>query len=191
MRFTTAYSLIILGGALGLISSLSAQSGSDTYGMPVRVPTTHSGPAFSTPNNATAGTAGAGTSQPGGSSTSDSASSGTGSSGGNGSGSTAGPRDNTVSDDSAVRGKPADITTAIARERVIDTGDKGVEIDKATKTTKPSDKTFTPGLLDTVSDISKVSAQKDQGAVAKDEASHSKPKPAASEKDKDDSQKKN
>ena len=77
-----------------------------------------------------------------------------------------------------------------SREKVIDTGDKGLEIDQTAKT-KPTDKTFAPGLLDTVNDISKVSAQKEQGAVSKDQDSQSRHRLAAPEKDKDDSQKKN
>lgn len=81
------------------------------------------------------------------------------------------------------------VSTAIAREKVIDTGDKAVDTAKPAKA-ESSDKTFAPGLLDTVSDISKVSAQGERGAVAQDEDSQFKQKPAASE-DKDDSHKKN
>jgi hypothetical protein len=77
----------------------------------------------------------------------------------------------------------SDFATQIAREKVIDTGDKGVETDKQEKS-EPSDKTFAPHLLDTVSDISAVSAQKEHGSGSKTDDSKS----AASE-DKNDSRK--
>jgi hypothetical protein len=53
-----------------------------------------------------------------------------------------------------------------------------------------SDKTFAPGLLDTVSDISAVGAQKAQSSSSNEEDSQSKTKPRASE-DKGDSHPKN
>src|SRR5438067_2334486 len=58
----------------------------------------------------------------------------------------------------------AAVATEIKREKVIDTGDKAVETDKVAKPTS-SDKTFAPGLLDTVSDISAVGAQKAQSSA--------------------------
>lgn len=185
MKFTTVCSLIIVGGALGLISSVSAEPGE--FGMPVRVPTTHSGPAFNPPPGASTGT-----SQPGSPSTSDSASSSGGSSS-NGSGSSAGPasaRDNSASEGSSARSRNAtDVATEIKREKVIDTGDKALETDKVEKATS-GDKTFAPGLLDTVSDISAVGAQKAQSSASTEGDSRSKAKPAASE-DKGDSHPKN
>jgi hypothetical protein len=54
----------------------------------------------------------------------------------------------------------------MAREKVIDTGDKAVETDKAAKA-EPRDKTFAPGLLDKVSDISAVGAQKEHATDSK------------------------
>jgi hypothetical protein len=115
--------------------------------------------------------AGASTSQPG-SSTSESASSGNASSS-NGSGSSAGPRDNTVSEGSSARsGNANEISKEIAREKVIDTGDKAVETEKPAKA-EPRDKTFAPHLLDTVSDISAVGAQKEQGSRSKTDQSKS------------------
>jgi hypothetical protein len=46
---------------------------------------------------------------------------------------------------------------------VIDTGDKAVEKDKSAKA-ESNDKTFAPGLLDKVSDISAVGAQKEHAS---------------------------
>src|SRR4029077_14061048 len=60
----------------------------------------------------------------------------------------------------------------MAHEKVIDTGDKVVETDKAVKA-EPRDKTFAPGLLDKVSDISAVDAQKEQGSRSKTDQSKS------------------
>jgi hypothetical protein len=64
------------------------------------------------------------------------------------------------------------VSTAIAREKVIDTGDKAVDTDKSAKA-KSSDKTFAPGLLDTVSDISAVGAQKEHASGSKADESKS------------------
>ena len=66
---------------------------------------------------------------------------------------------------------------------MIDTGDKAVETDKPAKA-ELSDKTFAPHLLDTVSDISAVSAQKEHSSGSKTDDSKS----AASE-NKNDSRK--
>ena len=71
----------------------------------------------------------------------------------------------------------------IAREKVIDTGDKAVETEKPAKA-GPSDKTFAPGLLDKVNDISAVGAQKEHSSASKANESKS----AASE-NKNDSHK--
>ncbi|HWY50836.1 MAG TPA: hypothetical protein VNW72_05075 [Chthoniobacterales bacterium] len=71
----------------------------------------------------------------------------------------------------------------LARERVIDTGDKAVETEKPAKT-EPRDKTFAPGLLDKVSDISAVGAQKEHGSGSKTDESKS-----AASGDKNDSHK--
>jgi hypothetical protein len=71
----------------------------------------------------------------------------------------------------------------MAREKVIDTGDKAIETEKSAKA-ESRDKTFAPGLLDKVSDISAVGAQKESGSVSKANESKS----AASE-DKNDSHK--
>ena len=59
-------------------------------------------------------------------------------------------------------------STAIemAREKVIDTGEKAVETEKSAKT-ESRDKTFASGLLDKVSDISAVGAQKEQVSGSK------------------------
>jgi len=76
-----------------------------------------------------------------------------------------------------------DSATAIAREKVIDTGDKAVETEKMAKA-KSSDKTFAPGLLDKVSDISAVSGQKEAGSGSKTNESKS-----AESQDKSDSHK--
>jgi hypothetical protein len=66
---------------------------------------------------------------------------------------------------------------------VIDTGGKAIETDKSAKA-ESSDKTFAPGLLDKVSDISAVSAQKERASGSKSGESKS----TASE-DKNDSHK--
>ncbi len=71
----------------------------------------------------------------------------------------------------------------IRHEKVIDTGDKAIDTDKSAKV-ESSDKTFAPGALDKVSDISAVSAQKAQDSAFKANESKS----AASE-DKNDSRK--
>jgi hypothetical protein len=75
------------------------------------------------------------------------------------------------------------VSTAIAREKVIDTGDKAVDTAKPAKA-ESSDKTFAPGLLDTVGDISVVGAQKEHASGSKADESKS----AASE-NKNDSHK--
>jgi hypothetical protein len=49
---------------------------------------------------------------------------------------------------------------------VIDTGDKAVETEKSAEV-ESSDKTFAPHLLDTVSDISAVGAQKEHASGSK------------------------
>ena len=82
-----------------------------------------------------------------------------------------------------------EVATEIKREKVIDTGDKAVETDKSAKAAS-SDKTFAPGVLATVSDISAVVAQKEQSSASNEGDSRSKAKPAASE-DKGDSHPKN
>ena len=71
----------------------------------------------------------------------------------------------------------------MAHEKVIDTGDKAIETDKPAKA-EPRDKTFAPGLLDKVSDISAVGAQKEQGSRSKTDQSKS-----AGSEDKNDSRK--
>jgi hypothetical protein len=71
----------------------------------------------------------------------------------------------------------------MAREKVIDTGDKAVETSKSAKA-ETSDKTFAPGLLDKVSDISAVGAQKEHGSGSKTDQSKS-----AGSEDKSDSHK--
>jgi hypothetical protein len=81
------------------------------------------------------------------------------------------------------------IATEIAREKVIDTGDKVIETEKPAKA-ESSDKIFAPHLLDTVSDISAVSVQKETSSASNEGDSRSKAKPAASE-DKADSHPKN
>jgi hypothetical protein len=58
------------------------------------------------------------------------------------------------------------ISKEIAREKVIDTGDKAIDTDKSAKV-ESRDKTFAPGLLDKVSDISAVSAQKEHASGSK------------------------
>ena len=75
------------------------------------------------------------------------------------------------------------VSTEIAREKVIDTGDKAVETEKTTKT-ESKDKTFTPRLLDTVSDISAVGAQEEHSSASKADKNKS-----AAAQDKNDSHK--
>lgn len=75
------------------------------------------------------------------------------------------------------------IAIEMAREKVIDTGDKAVETGKPAKA-ESSDKTFAPRLLETVSDISAVGGQKEYGSGSKTGESKS----AASE-EKNDSHK--
>jgi hypothetical protein len=58
------------------------------------------------------------------------------------------------------------ISAEIRHEKVIDTGDKAIDTDKSAKV-ESSDKTFAPGALDKVSDISIVSAQKAQTSASK------------------------
>jgi hypothetical protein len=55
---------------------------------------------------------------------------------------------------------------------VIDTGDKTVETEKPAKS-EPSDKTFAPGLLDKVNDISAVGGQKEHASASKADESKS------------------
>jgi hypothetical protein len=73
------------------------------------------------------------------------------------------------------------IATELAREKVVDTGDKAVETAKAAKV-ESTDKTFAPGLLDKVSNISAVSAQKEGASAPKSDENK-----AAASKDKNDS----
>lgn len=75
------------------------------------------------------------------------------------------------------------ISAEIRHEKVIDTGDKAIDTDKSAKVGS-SDKTFAPGALDKVSDISVVSAQKAQDSASK--ANESK---SAAAEDKSDSHK--
>jgi hypothetical protein len=58
------------------------------------------------------------------------------------------------------------ISKEIAREKVIDTGDRAIDTDKSAKV-ESRDKTFAPGLLDKVSDISAVGAQKEHASGSK------------------------
>ena len=69
----------------------------------------------------------------------------------------------------------------MAREKIIDTGDKAVETKKSART-ESRDKTFAPGLLDKVNDISAVGAQKEGASASKSDESK-----AAASKDKNDS----
>jgi hypothetical protein len=71
----------------------------------------------------------------------------------------------------------------MAREKVIDTGNKAIETEKSAKA-ESRDKTFAPGLLDKVSDISTVGAQKEHASGAKADESKS-----ATSEDKNDSHK--
>jgi hypothetical protein len=64
------------------------------------------------------------------------------------------------------------VSKEIAREKVIDTGDKAVETGKPAKA-ESSDKTFAPRLLETVSDISAVGAQKEHASGSKADESKS------------------
>jgi hypothetical protein len=75
------------------------------------------------------------------------------------------------------------ISAEIAHEKVIDTGEKAIDADKSAKV-ESSDKTFAPGVLDKVNDISAVSAQKAPNSSSKGNES----KPSASQ-DKNDSHK--
>ena len=128
--------------------------------------------------------AGAATSQSGGSSsTNASSSNGAASSSGTAS-SNGGTSSNFGVGPSGAKSANATATAIeIAREKVIDTGDKAVETEKPAKA-GPSDKTFAPGLLDKVNDISAVGAQKEHSSASKANESKS----AASE-NKNDSHK--
>jgi hypothetical protein len=75
------------------------------------------------------------------------------------------------------------VAAEIRREKVIDTGDKSIDTDNSAKV-ESSDKTFAPGALDKVSDISAVSAQKAQNSAS--EANEGK---SAAAEDKNDSHK--
>jgi hypothetical protein len=103
--------------------------------------------------------------------------------------SSSGPASSNGSAPSTFGGGPSGAKSAnetaieMAREKVIDTGDKAIETDKPAKA-EPRDKTFAPGLLDTVSDISAVGARKEHASGSKADESKS----AASE-DKSDSHK--
>jgi hypothetical protein len=149
MKFTTVCSLIIVGGALGLTSSASAEPGSDMFGMPVRMPTSHSGPAF----NPAAG-ASTGTSQPGSSSTSDIASSSGGSSS-NGSGSSSNGSGSSAGRSASSNGFQHQNTNGASnfigrgQEKVVEISNK----DLATQTTgnhakSEVTKKFEPSILD-------------------------------------------
>ena len=126
----------------------------------------------------------------GAASSSDNAS-GTGTASSNASGSSASQENGSLEGSSRRSGGSNDVSPEIARarEKIIDTGDKPVDVDK-TRKIESTDKTFAPRLLDTASDISAVGAQKAQSSGSSEGDSQSKAKPAASE-DKGDSRPKN
>ena len=130
--------------------------------------------------------AGASTAQPSGSSNADGSSS-TGTTSSNGSRSSASQESGSLDGSSRGGGNANDI--ARAREKIIDTGDKPIEEGKTAKT-ESKGKTFKPGLLDAISDISNVSRQKDRGAALNEKDSEAKAKSAAKE-EQDDPKKKN
>src|SRR6202011_1765515 len=121
---------LFFGSVLGAVAGSSAGGGAQI------APTDNSSVSTykvtdTSPGASARDSAGGSTSQAG-SSTSDSAAS-SGASSSNGSGSSAGPRDNTVSEGSARSGNANDISTGIAHEKVIDTGDTAVETEKPAK----------------------------------------------------------
>ena len=179
----------VFGVAFFFVSSVCAVAGSAAGGGAQIAPTdnasvtTYKVTDTSPGASAQVSAAGASTSQPGASSSTNASSTDASSSNGSGSSNGSAPSAYGVSP----RGtKDAnDISKEIAHEKVIDTGDKAIETEKPAKT-EPSDKTFAPHLLDTVSDISAVSAEKEHGSGSKTDESKS----AASE-EKGDSHPKN
>jgi len=117
--------------------------------------------------------------------------SGTGTASSNASGSSASQENGSLDGSSRRSGGSNDVSPEIARarEKIIDTGDKPVDVDK-TRKIEPTDKTFASRLLDTASDISAVGAQKVHSSASSEGDSQSKAKPAAAE-DKGDSHSKN
>ena len=180
----------VFGIAFFFVSSLCAVAGSASSGGPQIAPTDNASVStYKVPDTSVGASAqssaGASTSQagaPSSSATSSNASS-TGASSSNGSASSneSAPSGYGVSPRAA--NDSNNISKEIAREKVIDTGDKAIDTDKSAKV-ESRDKTFAPGLLDKVSDISAVGAQKENASGSK----AGEGKSAASE-DKNDSHK--
>jgi len=83
---------------------------------------------------------------------------------------------------------PGEVSRGRTREKVIDTGEKAVQENKAAKG-QSTDKRFAPGLLDNVSDISALGAQKGQSSASNQGQMQSTAKSGAAE-NKDSSKKK-
>jgi hypothetical protein len=176
----------IFGVAFFFVSSVCAIAGSASSGGPQIAPTDNASVSTYKATDTSVGasardSAGASASQASASSGTNASSSGVSSSNGTASSSGGAPSAFGASPRGANDAHEA--AAAIAREKVIDTGDKAVETDKSAKV-EPRDKTFAPGMLDTVSDISAVSAQKEQHSIVK--ANESK---SGSSEDKSDSHK--
>jgi hypothetical protein len=179
----------VFGVAFFFVSGVCAVAGSASSGGPQIAPTDNTAVSTYKATDTSVGasardSAGASTSQASGpsSATSTNASS-TDASSSNGSGSSNGSAPSAYGISPRATKDSNDVATQIAREKVIDTGDKAVETDKSAKA-EPSDKTFAPHLLDAVSDISAVGAQKEHASGSKANESKS----AASE-NKNDSHK--
>src|SRR5438477_10253573 len=180
--YATVFSVCVLTAVAGTPSPASGvriETVPDAVAAPV-----NSGPTSSVRDS----TSGSATS--GAPSSSDNAS-GTGTVSSNASGSSASQENGSLDGSSRRSGGSNDVSPEIARarEKIIDTGDKPVDVDK-TRKIEPTDKTFAPRLLDTASDISAVGAQKVHSSASSEGDSQSKAKPAAAE-DKGDSHSKN
>jgi hypothetical protein len=178
----------VFGVAFFFVSSVCAIAGSAAGGGAQLGPTDNSSVSTYKVTDTSVGasardSAGASTAQAGGPSSTNASSTATDASSSNGTASSNGSAPSGYGISPRATKDSNDVATQIAREKVIDTGDKAVDTEKPAKA-ESSDKTFAPHLLDTVSDISAVGAQKEHGSGPKAGESRS----AASE-DKNDSHK--
>jgi hypothetical protein len=168
----------VFGIAFFFVSGACAIAGSASSGGPQIAPTDNAAVSTYKATDTSVGasardSAGASTAQAGGpSSTNASATSSTDASSSNGSGSSNGSAPSAYGISPRATKDSNDVATQIAREKVIDTGDKAVETEKSAKA-ESRDKTFAPGLLDTVSDISAVGAQREHASGSKADESKS------------------
>lgn len=180
----------VLGVAFFFVSSVCAVAGSAASGGPQIAPNDNTSASTSTykVTDTSIGasardSAGASASQASGPSSTNASSTATDASSSNGTASSNGSAPSAFGTAPRATNDSNNIATQIAREKVIDTGDKAVEKEKPAKV-ESSDKTFAPSLLDTVSDISAVGAQKERASGSKADENKS-----AAAQDKNDSHK--